>query len=246
LAKDTRPALELAAKANPRWAEPHFRLADIDLDPDVKIKELKIAVSLEPRNLRYLQALAKEQYMSNQFADADKSWSAAERAAPNDGERDRIRQVRSDMSQKRADYELLIKKRNADEEAEHLQKIKDAAAAEVHAAERAANKRLGGTKPGEAPVPWWEANAPAGEKVSGTLAQVDCLTGGPLRLTIKIDGGGTILLLIRDVKKVGIQGTEPGFACGVQKTPPKIRAVYKVNADAKLNTVGEILAVDLP
>ena len=25
-----------------------------------------------------------------------------------------------------------------------------------------------------------------------------------------------------------------------------IRAVYKVNADAKLNTVGEILAVDLP
>jgi hypothetical protein len=246
LAQNTRESLALAVQANPRWAEPHFQLADINQsDPDVQIRELKIAVSLEPRNLRYLQALATAQYQSNLFADSDKTWATAEKNSPTDAERDKIRQVRADMVEKRTDFEELIKKRTTQEEADHLQKIKDAAAAEVHAAERAANQRLGERKLNQAPVPWWDGSDPSGEKISGTLSQVDCLNG-PIRLTIKIDGGGTIKLLIRDPKQVSIHGSENGFACGVQRKPPKIKAVYNVKADAKLDTVGEVLAVDLP
>jgi hypothetical protein len=211
----------------------------------VQIRELKIAVSLEPRNLRYLQALATAQYQSNLFADSDKTWATAEKNSPTDAERDKIRQVRSDMVEKRTDFAELVKKRTVQEEADHLQKIKDAAAAEVHAAERAANQRLGEHKLNQAPVPWWDGSAPSGESVSGTLSQVDCLSG-PIRLTIKIDGGGTIKLLIRDPKQVSIHGSENGFSCGVQRKPPKIKTVYNVKADAKLDTVGEVLAVDLP
>ena len=40
----------------------------------------------------------------------------------------------------------------------------------MHAAEKAANARLGGGKPAQAPVDWWQE--PAGEKVTGTLSRV--------------------------------------------------------------------------
>jgi len=245
LAKGDRPSLELAAKANPRWGEPHERLAALETNSTAKIKELKLAATLEPRNPAYWQALAEAQTDANLYVDADKSWASAMRAAPNDAERNRIKQVRLDLDTRRAAYEAAEKKRIAAEEAAELQRIKDGAAAEVHAAEEAANKQLGGLKPGEKPIQWFED--PPGEKLSGTLARVDCLTGGPMRLTINIDGGGTIRLIIRDPNHLTVHSNEGvKFVCGVQKPAHKIRVIYNVKADAKLNVVGEIAMVDFP
>ena len=244
LAKNTRPSLELAAKANPRWGEPYLHMAALETVVTAKIVDLKTAVKLEPRSAPYWQALAEAQTEANQYADADKSWAAALRAAPTDAERERIRQVRIDLDEKRAAYEAAEKKRIADEKAAELQRLKEAAAAEVHAAEEAMNKKLGGLRPGEKPEAWWEE--PAGEKVSGSLARVDCLTGGPLRLTINIDGGGTIRLLIRDPNHLTVKDGEAKFACGVQKPVRKIRVIYNVKADAKMNTVGDVAMVDFP
>jgi len=244
LAKGTHPALELATKANPRWAEPHFRLAGLETNLADKIRELKIAATLAPRNLGYWTALAEAQTDDLQFADAEKSWSAAERAAPTEAERARIRQQRAAVDESRAALEASDKRRLEEEKARELQRIKDNAAAEVHAAEAAANKRLGGTKPTQAPVTWWEE--PAGEKVAGALSRVDCLNG-PLRLTIQIDGGGTIKLMIRDPKHLTVPGSgEAQFGCGVQRPARKIRVVFAVKADAKLDTVGDVLMVDFP
>lgn len=243
-AKGTRPALELAAKANPRWAEPHFKLAALETNTVARIKELKTAATLDPRNAAYWQALAEAQTAADQYADAGKSWTAAEKAAPTEAERVRIRQARVDMEERRAAYEAAEKRRIADEQARELQRIKDSAAAEVHAAEDAANKKLGGFKSDKAPVAWWDD--PSGDKVSGTLARVDCLNG-PLRLTIQIDGGGTIRLLIRDPKQLTVQGkAEAVFGCGVQRPARKIKVVYSVKADAKLGTVGDVAMVEFP
>jgi len=245
LAKGTRPALELAVKANPRWGEPHVLLADLEFDPADMVKELKTATALEPRNPDYWRALAQAQTSAHLYADADKSWLSAMRAAPNDAERARIKQIRLDLDDRRAAYEAAEKKRIAAEQAAELQRIKDSAAAEVHAAEAAANKKLGGMRPGEKPEQWWED--PPGEKLSGTLARVDCLAGGPLRLVINIDGGGTIRLLIRDPKQLTVHSNDGlKFGCGVERRPRKIRVIYNVKADAKLNTVGEIAMVDFP
>jgi hypothetical protein len=36
------------------------------------------------------------------------------------------------------------------------------------------------------------------------------------------------------------------FVCGVQRTAQKIRVVYNINADAKLNTVGDVAMVEFP
>jgi hypothetical protein len=244
LAAGTHPALELATKANPRWAEPHFRLAEIETNLADKIRELKIATTLAPCNVSYWQALAGAQTDNLDFADAEKSWSAAERAAPTDAERARIRQERAAVNDSRAAFEASDKRRAEDEKARELQRAKDNAAAEVHAAEKAANLRLGGNKPAQAPVTWWEE--PAGEKVAGALSRVDCLNG-PMRLTIQIDGGGTIKLMIRDPKHLTIpMDGKADFSCGVQRPARKIRLVFAVKADAKLDTVGDVLMVDFP
>lgn len=244
LAKNTLVSLQLAAKANPKWGEPHEKLAALESDPNARIKELKLAATLEPRNSAYWEALAQAQTLANQYVDADKSWAAAMKAAPNDAERDRIHKVRLDLDQKRADYEAAEKKRIAAEQAAELQRIKDAAAAEVHAAEDAENKKLGGMRPGEKPVEWWDE--PPGEKLSGTLARVDCLDAGAMRLTIRIDGGGEIKLLIRDPNHLSVKSGEAKFACGAQRSPRKIRVIYTAKADAKLGTVGDIAMVDFP
>ena len=244
LAKGTRASLELAARANSKWGEPHERLAALQSDAPARIKELKTAATLEPRNSNYWQTLAQAQTLANQFVDADKSWAAAMKAAPNDAERDRIHKVRLDLDEKRAEYEAAEKRRIAAEQAAELQRIKDSAAAEVHAAEAAENKKLGGIRPGEKPVEWWDA--PAGEKVSGALARVDCLNSGAMRLTIRIDGGGSIKLLIRDPNHLSVTNQDVKFVCGPQRTPRKIRVVYQLKADAKLDTVGDVAMVDFP
>jgi hypothetical protein len=126
---------------------------------------------------------------AEQFADSAKSWAAAERSAASPAERDRIRQARLDVEDRRAEAEVAEKKRKAEEAARELQRIKDSAAAEVHAAEDAANKRLGQNPTAiKNAIAWWED--PTGTKVEGSLTRVDCLNG-PLRLTVTSGGVAT-------------------------------------------------------
>lgn len=241
LAQGTREAVEEAEKMNPRWAAPHVRLASLEVDPAAEVKELKIATQLEPRNLDYWQQLAEAQMAAHQYSDAAKSWAGAIRAAPDEAERARIEKARLEVDSRRVAYEQSV----AAEKAAELQRAKDAAAAEVHAAEAAENKKLGGLPAGEKPVQWW--GNPEGEKLSGTLTRVDCLAAGALRLTIHIDGGGAIRLLIRDPHHLTVnsnQGVE--FSCGLSRPARKIKVIYNVKADAKLNTVGEVSMVEFP
>ncbi len=249
VAQGTMASYELAIKANPRWGEPHFRMADLQSNPLARIAELKNAATLEPRNVEYWQTLAEAQTIANLYADAEKSWTAAMKAAPTDAERARIRQVRLDLDEKRAEWEAAEKKRIAEEQARELQRIKNAAAAEVHAAEAAVNKQAGEFKSTQKPVAWWDD--PTGEKAEGKLARVDCLTGGSMRLTINLDGGRSIRLLIRDPKKISVRSAgearnEAKFVCGAARNAQRIRVVYTINAEAKLNTVGDVAMVEFP
>jgi hypothetical protein len=244
LAKGTRAALELAAKANPRWADPHVKLATLEMEPAAKVKELKAAATLEPRNSGYWQALAQAQTATEQYTDADKSWMVAERSAANTAERDRVHQARIAFEEERAAFEIAEKKRLAEERAAEVQRIKDSAAAEVHAAELAANQRMGGLKDGQKPTNWW--TDPDGQKVSGTLTRVDCLTDS-LRLTVQPSSGTAVRLMIRDPNNLTVKGTgQAEFACGIQKPVRKINLVHNGKPDAKLTTSGDVLVVEFP
>ena len=245
LAQNTIPALELAIRANPKWAEPQFKIAALESDPARKIARLKMAASLAPRNAIYWQTLATAQAAANLFGDAEKSWTAAERAAGNAAEREQIHQAKLNLQESRADFEAAEKRRQMEEEARDLQRVKDSAAAEVHAAEQAANQRLSANAGNvNGAVPWF--GDPNGQKVSGTLTRVECLKG-PLRLTIQ-QTGFPIRLLIRNPKQLTVAADSgpAEFACGVQKPARQIEVQHDGKADAKLGTLGDIQVVKFP
>ncbi|HVP00661.1 MAG TPA: hypothetical protein VMT15_21470 [Bryobacteraceae bacterium] len=243
--KNTRESLAAAIKANPRWAEPHFKLAALEENSIGKIKELKAAATLEPRNASYWRALAEAQAAANQYDDAAKSWALAEHAAADEAERARIHIARMALDAARADFTEAEKKRKAEEEARELERIKAAAAAEVHAAEAAANARLNaGRGAYQKPIEWWDD--PAGERLEGKLTRVDCLNG-PLRLTVQKDNGALVKVAVRDLKKLTVNGaSEATFGCGMAKPARKIRLTYKAAPDAKLGTAGDVLVVEFP
>lgn len=239
-----RTDFEKAGQLNAAWAEPHFRLAQTLPNPLAKAKELKTAATLEPRNAIYWQALAETDLKANQFADAAKAWTAAEHASATEAERARIHQARLDVESQRADFEEAERKRRADEEARDLQRIKDAAAAEVHAAEQATNRRLNPTgQEVKGAVKWWDK--PKGDhQASGQLIRVDCLNG-PARLTIQTAPRVTIQLLISDPKQITIDG-EKTLICGPQAKPRKVEVQYNARPDGKFKTAGDVLLISFP
>jgi hypothetical protein len=247
LAKNTVPSLELAIKANPKWAEPQFKIAALESDPARKISRLKMAATLDPRNAVYWQTLATAQAASSLFADAEKSWASAERAASSPEERARIHQSKLDLEDNRAAYEAAEKRRAQEEEARDLQKVKDNAAAEIRQFEQSANQRMAASNGNTKGAVQWYGD-PTGEKASGSLTRVDCLKGS-LRLTIQTASGIPVRLLIRDLNQLTVHGTgsnEAQFGCGVQKPARKIEVVHNAKTDAKFDTVGDILVVNFP
>jgi hypothetical protein len=243
--KNTHASLELAIKANPKWAEPQFKLAQIETDSLAKMKELKAAATLDPRNASYWQALAEAQAAADDYDNAAKSWSLAEHAAKDEPERARIHIAKMALDAARADFTEAEKRRRAEEAARDLERVKAAAAAEVHAAEAAANARLNAGKEAyQKPQAWWDE--PTGAKVEGKLTRVECLNG-PLRLTIQKDGGAAVKIAVRDLKKLTVNGaSEAKFGCGVAKPARKIRLTYEAKPDAKLGTLGDVLVVEFP
>ena len=255
LAKNTRDSLELAVKANPRWAAPHVALAEQQFEWAARLPELKIAASLEPRNAEIWQTLAKAQGKAEQFADADKSWALAERSAVNETERARIHQAHLDLEEERAAFDVAERKRKIEEDAAALQRVKDSAAAEVRAAEEASHRRTGGLTSGAAPVPWWQDEV--GQKLSGTLTRVDCLKDGSMKLTVQPAASGStasgstpgkaVLLMIPDPHNIAVKGSnQANFACGVQRPVRKINLVHDGKADAKQGTSGDVRVVEFP
>ncbi len=252
LAENTLASLEMAAKSNPRWAEPYFKMAALETNAAKQIADLSKAAALASRNPEYWQTLALAQTKASLFADAEKSWTAAERAAPNPAERARIHKAKLDLEDQRAAFEIAERQREREDEARELQRIKDSAAAEVHAAENAANARLAENRGNIAsPVPFAEAGFgdPGGTPVSGRLTRVDCLAGGALRLTILQATGRPVSLLIRDLKNLTVEDSASGqatFACGLQKPSRKIEVRHDAKADAKFGTLGNIAVVKFP
>jgi hypothetical protein len=247
LAKNTMPSLELAIRANPKWAEPQFKIAALETDAGRKIARLKMAASLAPRNAVYWQTLATAQAAANLYADAEKSWTAAERAAGTPIEKEQIHRAKLALEENRAEFEASEKRRQQEDEARDLQRVKDNAAAEISAVEQAANRRMAANNGNvKGAVPWY--GDPTGQKVSGTLTRVECLNGGQMRLTIQ-QAGFPIRLLIRNPKQLTVSASDSGqaeFACGVQKPARKIEVQHDGKADARLSTMGDIVTVKFP
>ena len=88
-----RPASSIRAGPSPI-----FQLADINPAIDKEHLEATRRAAeegrrLDPRNIDYWPALAKNDVAAKDFTEAQKAWGGAEHAAANDEERERIHQV---------------------------------------------------------------------------------------------------------------------------------------------------------
>ncbi len=237
-------SLETAAKLNPRWAEPSFRLAQQQKDAGRRTELLRRAAALAPRVARYWQALALWQMEQKDYAEAARSWTAAERAAADEDERARVRQARVDFERRRADLEAAERKRVADEKQRELERLKEEALARIRDAEARAARTSPPLDDGRKVEPWWEGPK-AGGKLRGALEKVDCLPGGVARLIIRAAGGKVTQLAIRDPKQVVIQGGgEAALSCGAQRPVRTVSVEFVPAPDPKLGTAGDARLVE--
>ena len=152
-----------------------------------------------------------------------------------------MRQARTAVDGQRLDYQEAQRRRDAEEKARDLDRLKAEAVAEVHALEARANKGAPASKAGETVVPWWDGPKPEG-RAKGALKQVDCL-GLQLRLVLAADDGKTLRLLVPDPGRLTLIGSsEQTLACGPQKSR-RVAIEYFPKPNAKLATAGEAAVI---
>jgi len=233
-------ALLKAAGINPKLDEPFALLAKRDTDSRKRLMHWKSAAERAPRNPEYWKALAEAYLADRNYAEAAKAWRSGEQAATDPAERDRMRQARMLIEQQRLDYEEAEKRRDAEEKAREIEKLKTEARAELRKAEAKFSEP---GKAGDTAVPWWEGPKPDA-KITGTLKQVDCLPKQQARITIEDSAHKLVKLLVADPSKVVFAGNgEASLGCGVQK-PRKLAIQYFKKTDARLATVGEVATID--
>jgi Tfp pilus assembly protein PilF len=234
-------ALLKAAGINPKLAEPFALMAARDGDPRKRLMHWKAATERDPRNTAYWQALAETYLDENNYGEAGKAWRSGEQAATDPVVREKFHRARMLVEQQRLDHEEADKRREAEEKAREIEKLKAKALADLHKAE--AKFSEGVPVGGDKPVAWWDGPKPEG-KVSGMLKQVDCLPKQQARLFIEDSAHKLVKLLIADPAKVVYSGNgEVQLGCGVQK-PRKIQVEYFPKANAKLATAGEVATIE--
>jgi Tfp pilus assembly protein PilF len=218
-------AIETALELDPQLAEAHFLKGQRHHDEE----ELKKATALDPRQSDYWNALAEVYLDDNKFPEAAKSYRQAEQAAADPAEQERMRRAWSRIETEKLDYQDSEKRRVSGDEQRELQRLKDKALADLHAAEERINRKLGSSPTGPV-VPWNEAGLPV--LLVGELRQVECLGNTTM---ILIDGRDrqTVKLLLKDRGEL---------KCGPQQLRP-VSVEYMPKPDAKLGTAGELVVL---
>jgi hypothetical protein len=233
-------ALLRAAGINPKLEEPFVLLAQRDTDPAKRTAHWKAATERNPRDAASWKALAECYLADHNFADAAKAWRGGELAATDPAVREQMRQARLKIEEQRLDYEAAERRRQADEEAAELDRLKTQARANLHALEVKENGGQPTTNPNA--VPWWEGPKPEGQ-FHGTLKQVDCL-GKQIRLVVESADHKILKLLITDPYKIAIHGGGiETLGCGAHKPRP-VAIQYFPKANARLATAGEVAMIE--
>ncbi len=176
------------------------------------------------------------------FIDASKSWLSAERSAPTEAERVRLRRERSAIENQRVEAELAAAKEAKDEAERELRRIMAESQARIKAAEDRANRTNSAQAtftPGQAPVTFKEGFT--GTRVAGQLIEVECVDS-VLKLNIQVPNAPIAVVLVR---KNPEQDGHPVFTCGPVSPSRRIEVVHNNKADVRWETVGEVETYEL-
>jgi hypothetical protein len=236
-----RKLLEGAVKLNAQWAEPYLLLAELEPGPARKSYHLKKAAELAPRRHETWLALAKAQFDNKEFAASEKSWRAAQRAAPSAAVKAKLQAEFAAFQQAKLDAEAAERRRKQEEERAELERVRQQALDSIKQAEEKAAQSAGARVSAQKPEAWWEG--PKTEPIEGVLQQVDCI-GTRARLVVRT-GSGLVRLLIPDPAKVMIMGGgEARLGCGPQRPPKRVKVEYIPRADKAAGTAGDAAVVE--
>jgi hypothetical protein len=237
---EKKALLASAAKANPRWAEPQSRLAELETHPAQKLAALRAAAQIEPRNPATWIALAEAQEVNKQFAEAAKSWTAAERSTDDLAARAKIREARSASENRRVEQQIAARNEERRKTEQELQDLRNRALMDIRKAEARANEG----KPVIDARTLGEYQEDAGRaKLSGTLTRVDCM-GEQARLHIA-SGKQVTRILVPDAGQVEISGGgQKSLGCGAQKPARAVRIEYIPKNDDRQGTTGEAAKIE--
>ncbi len=202
---------------------------------------------MDPRSIDYWTALAKTDVAAKDFAEAQKAWSGAERAAASDEERERIRKVRLDVQEKRFDYDAAERKRLA-------RRTRSGPAAREEP-ERSRHPRLRRRGPQEDESEWRRAAETGSLVRSVHRMRVPvcraCFSGWiastkRARLVIQTSDGKTVQLLMADPSQVSSRRRRRKNvqSAALRKHARQVTVHYNAKPDAKLHTVGVVLAIE--
>jgi len=214
-----------ASLKNPLWAEPYVRAAMKEPGPVRRAYFYKKVVELAPRHAEYWRELAKTQFDLKQFAEAERSWRAAERVARDEAERTELTRAREEFQQMRYDAEAAERARLKKEEADEVERVRRQQMESIRKAEEAANAAGGGV-PKKAEK-WWDG--PPTQTFVGTLDGVAC-QGAKARLNARGADGKPVVFVIADPAKVvvfaGGGQTTTQLGCGPQKPARRVKIEY--------------------
>lgn len=232
-AKDYAKAVAL----KPDWPEAKYRLAMQTEAPVEKIKLLREAAATAQRDARYWRTLAETESSQGQFAEAAKSWTAAERASLTDADRAQIRQARLALDDSRLNQlEEERRQKKLAEEAE-LNRLKNEAIGRIRLAESKARDASGGAIEAK-PEAWWEDNRKL-QPQAGTFIRLDCV--GRTRYLVLQEGGKTLkMTLAPDIAVMNVESYN--FVCGPVAKPPRVTVFYE--AKNLPGAIGEAVRVE--
>jgi hypothetical protein len=238
-----REAFQRAAQLNPRWPEPHLRLAALEPTPNRQYPYIKKAADLDPRDTALWEKLAETQLAAKDFEGAGASWRMAARTASTEAERERLERRRRDFEQRRIDLQIAERRRQEEEKQQELERLKQEALANIRAAEQRAGAGAGPADPNRKVVEWWEGPRPAGS-ATGMIERVDCLRG-QLRLALRGSANAIVQYLIPDPANIVLSGGgELTLPCGPQKPPRRAKIDFHPRKDAKLATAGDVAMIE--
>jgi len=235
LVKDEEKAVAILRDAltiEPKYAMAHWVYGEKLSDPRRRAGEWKQACDLAPRNYEWWEKYARLSMERTDYAEAGRAWTAASLAAPDAATRDRYLNERAKIEQLRIQAADEARRRDAEEKARELERLKNEARAHVAELEaRASRQAAAGAKPGSKDAPvvdWFDTGADG--KITGTLQRVECL-GKSARLVVKDDAGQTQTLLVRDPSQLVVQGGgDSALSCGPQRQARKVTVAYRKSA----------------
>jgi hypothetical protein len=123
-----------------------------------------------------------------------------------------------------------------------LERLREEALRRIRLAEMKANEGKVPVDPSKVQE-WWDPDKASGQ-VKGTLQRIDCISG-MARLHILPPGAKPVQLLVRDPRKIVLQGGGvTTLGCGVQKPAPSVTVQYVPKPDSKMGTAGDAALVE--